>query len=71
MTNRTREIVGILIKSRRLKIGITQKELGDLLGTDKQYVWNIENGRINITLDYLEKIIRVLKCSPKDFFNID
>ncbi len=71
MTNITREVVGILIKNRRLKIGITQKELGDLLGTDKQYVWNIENGRINITLDYLEKIIHVLKCSPQDFFNID
>ena len=35
-----------------------------MLGTDRQYVWNIENGKINLSLDYLDSIIIKLKCRP-------
>jgi transcriptional regulator with XRE-family HTH domain len=66
-----KKIVGVLIKRHRLKNGITQKELGLLLGVDKQYVWKLENGKINLTIDFLEKVILALKCSVSDFLNID
>lgn len=34
----------------------------------RQYVLKIEKGKINLTLDYLGKIMSQLNCEPKDFF---
>jgi transcriptional regulator with XRE-family HTH domain len=63
----TKEILGSLIKSRRLEKNFTQKQLADLLEVDRQYVWRLENGKINFTMDYLDKVIYKLNCEQKDF----
>ena len=61
-------LIGLLIKKQRLIKQLTQQELADLMIVDRQYIWKIENGRINLTLDYLDKIILKLNCTYKDFF---
>lgn len=66
-THISKAIIGKLIKQQRLNKQMTQQELADLLNVDRQYVWNIENGKINLTLDYLDKIIAKLKCAHKEF----
>ena len=66
--SRTKKIVGELIKQQRTKAGLTQEELAVKLGIDRQYISKLESGKINMTLDYLDKIILILKCSPKQFF---
>ena len=63
----TKEILGSLIKSRRLERNFTQKQLADLLEVDRQYVWRLENGKVNFTMDYLDKVIYKLNCEQKDF----
>jgi transcriptional regulator with XRE-family HTH domain len=63
----SKEILGSLIKSRRLERNFTQKQLADLLEVDRQYVWRLENGRVNFTIDYLDKVIYKLNCEQKDF----
>lgn len=63
----SKEILGSLIKSRRLERNFTQKQLADLLEVDRQYVWRLENGRVNFTMDYLDKVIYKLNCEQKDF----
>jgi transcriptional regulator with XRE-family HTH domain len=65
----SREIIGRKIKNQRKKKNLTQQELADLLQVDRQYVWRLENGKINMTLDYLDKIIFKLNCKHEDFFN--
>lgn len=70
-TNNLKQTIGALIKHHRRSLGISQKELGELLGTDKQYVWRLEKGQINLTIDFLEKVIRSLNCTTRDFFKID
>ena len=67
--NKLRNTIGALIKSNRIKKQLTQQDLANLLKVDRQYVWKIENGKINLTVDYLEKIITCLKCKNKEFFN--
>ena len=67
-TYNAKQHIGQIIKQQRVKKQITQRELADLLNVGRQYVWKIENGRINLTLDYLDKIITKLKCSNNDFF---
>lgn len=64
----TKELVGLLIKKYRTDRQMTQQQLADLLNTDRQYVSKIENGKTNLSLDYLDKIISALKLTNKDFF---
>lgn len=59
-----------MIKSRRLEKAYTQKKLADLLEVDRQYVWRLENGKVNFTMDYLDKVIFKLDCDQKDFIVI-
>lgn len=61
-------ILGREIKKRRLKLDYSQKELGELIGCDRGYISNLENGRINPTVEYLQKIANSLKCTIKDLF---
>jgi transcriptional regulator with XRE-family HTH domain len=64
----SKKIIGQLIRKYRLSKQLSQQQLADLLETDRQYVWKIENGKINLTLEYLDKIISKLKCASEDFF---
>ena len=71
MTAKTsKKIIGKIIKARREEKKITQSQLAGLLDIDRQYIWRIENGIINLTMDYLDKIILVLGCTHNDFFAI-
>jgi transcriptional regulator with XRE-family HTH domain len=66
----SKELVGSMIKSRRKERDFSQKQLADLLGVDRQYVWRLENGKVNFTMDYLDKVILKLNCVQKDFIII-
>lgn len=46
---------------------MTQQELSDLIKTDRQYVWRLETGKKNITLDYLDKIAKALQEASGTF----
>jgi transcriptional regulator with XRE-family HTH domain len=67
-TYTAKQHIGQLIKQHRLMQELTQQELGAMVGVDRQYIWNLENGRINFGIDYLDDIILKLKCTNKDFF---
>lgn len=57
--------VGIKIKTARLAKGMTQEELGDILGVQKSAIAKYENGRIvNIKRSTLKKISDVLEIPP-------
>lgn len=60
-----------MIKHQRIKSGLTLEELAHKLDTDKQYIWNLENGKINMSLNYLDKVLSKLKCSHVNFFKMN
>ena len=66
---KTRYIVGRVIKNRRKKLGLTMQELADRLNVDRQYVWKIENGEVNMSLNYLDKVIEKLDYTHEEFFS--
>ena len=66
----SRAIIGGLIKYRRKEKRMTQQGLADLLLVDRQYIWRIENGKVNLTLDYLDTVIAKLNCQHVDFWVI-
>jgi transcriptional regulator with XRE-family HTH domain len=61
-------LTGNRIKELRESRGITQNELGRLIGHTDVYISQIETGKRRIGLDLLEKIARTLDVSPLFFF---
>lgn len=64
-----RKKIGNRIKELRLKNKFTQEELAFKADMDKTYVNEVENGKRNVSVVNLEKIIKALDHSPSTFFN--
>jgi len=61
--------VGLRIKELRNKIGISQETLANKAEIDRTYVTDVENGRRNISIENLAKLIHALDVPFKDFFD--
>jgi transcriptional regulator with XRE-family HTH domain len=61
--------VGQRIKELRNQIGISQESLANKAEIDRTYVTDVENGRRNISIENLEKLVNALEVAFKDFFD--
>jgi transcriptional regulator with XRE-family HTH domain len=61
--------VGQRVKELRNNLGISQESLAYKSEVDRTYVTDIENGRRNVSVEILEKLIKGLEVSFADFFN--
>ena len=67
-----RRLVGEQIRAIRKSRGLTQTQLAERTGNDnmsKSRISDIENGKINISLDTLERLMNALNVTPGEFFN--
>lgn len=64
-----KEKVGNRIRELRKAIGISQESLAYKAEVDRTYVTDVENGRRNISVVILQKIIAALDVSISEFFN--
>ena len=62
-----RHIIAKRIKYFREKKELTQSQLAALIEKERQYIWRLENGLVNITVDYLDKIVTKLECKDEFF----
>lgn len=60
--------VGQRIKELRKKLDLTQEALAAKSEVDKTYLNEVENGKRNVSVINLEKIILALNVSVMDFF---
>ena len=63
----SKHFIGRMIKHLRKAQNLTLQQLGDMLGTDRQYVWRLENGKINVSCNYLDIVIAKLESHQTDF----
>jgi transcriptional regulator with XRE-family HTH domain len=56
--------LGARIKARREQLGLSQSHLGELSGTHRTYVNQVENGRKNVTVGTLARIATALRTTP-------
>ena len=49
------------IRARRKKLGITQKELAELVGVSQSLIAKLESGRLDPKLSLLKKVLKVLE----------
>lgn len=60
--------LGTRIKKARLEKGLTQQELGDIIGVQKSAIAKYESGRVvNIKRSTLQKIASALDIRPSEF----
>ncbi|MEZ0611968.1 helix-turn-helix domain-containing protein [Fibrella sp. WM1] len=52
--------VGALIREARKQKGLTQKELGEILGLSQSTIGEYEGGKQNLTIETLDKISAAL-----------
>ena len=63
------EKVGRRIKDLRSNLGLSQEKLALKADLDRTYIAGVENGKRNLSLKSLEKILLALEVSFGDFFN--
>jgi transcriptional regulator with XRE-family HTH domain len=58
--------LGENLKKIRTKKDITQTQLAEILGVDKSFVSNIENGKTNPTLSTITNLAQALNVSTNE-----
>ena len=54
------------VRSYRLRLGMTQKKLGQKAHLSRGYISKIENAKVDIYLDVLIQVAKALKVQTKD-----
>jgi transcriptional regulator with XRE-family HTH domain len=63
------EKFGKRVKELRTKKNISQEALALLSGIDRTYMTSVENGKRNISIQNIEKIVKGLGITMADFFS--
>ncbi|VTZ26139.1 XRE family transcriptional regulator [Methylocella tundrae] len=63
-----REIVARNLRTLRHAKGLSQEELADRAGINRNYVGMLEREEHSATVDMLEKLAEVLEVDPAEFF---
>lgn len=64
-----KEKIGQRIRILRKELNLSQEALALKSEVDRTYMTDVENGRRNVSIEILEKIINALKISFTEFFN--
>jgi transcriptional regulator with XRE-family HTH domain len=68
---RLRELVATNLRRLRQVKGLSQEELADRAGINRNYVGMLEREQHAATIDMLEKLAAVLEADPVEFFRRD
>lgn len=55
------------VKARREELGLSQESLSYALDYNRAYISKFETGKNKYNINHLNKIAKILKCSPRDF----
>lgn len=62
---------GKRVRQLRLEQGLSQEALAFKAEIDRTYMTSVENGKRNVSIQNIEKIINALEISIQDFFSTD
>ena len=65
-----KEKIGQRIRNLRKELNLSQEALALKSEVDRTYMTDVENGRRNVSIEILEKIISALEVSFTEFFNV-
>jgi transcriptional regulator with XRE-family HTH domain len=64
-----KQTLGKRVKELRDLLKLSQEALADKAELDRTFINHVENGRRNISIDNIQKIVHALEISIADFFN--
>lgn len=64
-----KEKVGQRIRVLRKELELSQEALALKAEVDRTYVTDVENGRRNVSMEILERLVKALEVSFAEFFN--
>ena len=65
---KTRELIGRNIERLRIERDLSQEALADKAKIDRAHAGRIERGKINVTVDVLERLARALGVKVGELF---
>ena len=68
MSQESRKILATNIKQLREKAGLKKEKLSLILEFDNSYISKLEKGKVNITIDKIEKIANFFNVKITDLF---
>lgn len=66
----TQKVLAANVKTLRQKAGLSQEELGLMMGADQSYVSHVEAGKFNVTLLSLSEIAFALDVRVSDLLTL-
>jgi len=64
-------IIGINLKYYRYKSGMSQEKFYEQFGLNSKYLASIERGEVNVSVEFLYNLAKLLKIDIREFFNPD
>lgn len=65
------KIVGNNLKYYRFQSGLSQEKFYEKFGLSYKYLASVERGEVNITIEFLDKLAKLLKIDIREFLNPD
>lgn len=65
------EIVGKNLKYFRYKSGLSQEKFYSQYNLNYRYLASVERGEVNVSIEFLDKLAKLLKIDICEFFNRD
>ena len=62
------EILGDIVKKKRLELGLTQSEVAEMIDVDNRTILHIENHKGNPKWEILYPLVRALEIDPSTLF---
>ncbi len=69
--NTIQKIVGRNLKYYRYKSGLSQEKFYLQFGLNPKYLASVERGEINVSIEFLANLAKVLNIDIREFFNPD
>ena len=69
MSQHARMLISEKVRYYRTRMNLSREELSLKLNFDNSYISKLERGKINITIDKLEKLANFFNVELKEFFS--
>ena len=64
-------VIGMNLKYYRYKSGMSQEKFYEQFGLNAKYLASIERGEVNVSVEFLYNLAKLLKVDIREFFNPD
>ena len=64
-------IIGMNLKYYRYKSGLSQEKFYEQYGLNSKYLASVERGEVNVSVEFLYNLAKILRIDIREFFNPD